>query len=93
VPPRLSEGLGVLVSDKIRQAQPDAARNPVGLAVERRRRSRQFSEGELKTVAGYPAAFKLAPADPRTIWRRIGNSVPPPMMMAIAAHLREISLL
>jgi len=49
---------------------------------------RRFTESELKAVAGFPGAFTFAPGMVQ-IWRRIGNSVPPLMMMAIARHIRS----
>ena len=48
---------------------------------------RRFTEEELKAVASFPAAFKFAPGMVQT-WKRIGNSVPPLMMMAVARHIR-----
>ena len=49
---------------------------------------RRFTESELKAVASFPASFTFAPGMVQT-WKRIGNSVPPLMMMALARHIRS----
>lgn len=48
---------------------------------------RRFTEEELKAVSSFPAGFMFAPGMVQT-WKRIGNSVPPLMMFAIARHIR-----
>jgi site-specific DNA-cytosine methylase len=53
--------------------------------------SRRFAMLEVMSSGGYPAGFRFT-ADPVASWKQIGNSVPPPMMMAIARHLRNAIL-
>jgi site-specific DNA-cytosine methylase len=48
---------------------------------------RRFTENELKAVASFPPDFRFAAGMVET-WKRIGNSVPPLLMRAIAEHLR-----
>lgn len=47
---------------------------------------RQFSKEELQTLASYPPSFQFI--DDKSAWERIGNSVPPLFMRAIAEHIR-----
>ena len=48
---------------------------------------RRFTAEELKAVASFPSAFRLAPGVVQN-WKRIGNSVPPLMMFCLARHIR-----
>ena len=43
---------------------------------------------ELKRVCGFPATFELVGSYEEQ-WARLGNSVPPPLMEAIARHVRR----
>lgn len=49
---------------------------------------RRFSIPELKVVCGFPPDFVLVGSYAER-WTRLGNAVPPPMMHAIAAALRD----
>lgn len=49
---------------------------------------RALSIGEAKRIGSFPDAFQLT-GDYSTQWMRIGNSVPPLFMRAIAKHIRE----
>lgn len=49
--------------------------------------NRYLSEGELKRVSSFPDDYFFI-GDLKTIWSRIGNSVPPLFMMEIAKHIR-----
>lgn len=50
--------------------------------------ARRLTLGELRAVAGFPADFRLTGSyDQR--WERIGRAVPPVMMAAIAAAVRD----
>jgi DNA (cytosine-5)-methyltransferase 1 len=49
---------------------------------------RKFSIAELRALSGFPADFQLT-GTYRQQWERIGRSVPPPMMMHVAATIRD----
>ena len=49
---------------------------------------RALSIGEAKRIGSFPDAFQLV-GDYPTQWMRIGNSVPPLFMRAIAQHIRQ----
>jgi DNA (cytosine-5)-methyltransferase 1 len=46
---------------------------------------------DIKTLCGFPCDYKLAGCYTKQ-WARLGNAVPPPLMEAIANHLRETIL-
>lgn len=48
---------------------------------------RRFTGTELKILASYPRQFRFTDDD--NAWERIGNSVPPLFMRAIAQHIRS----
>jgi DNA (cytosine-5)-methyltransferase 1 len=48
---------------------------------------RKLSIAEIKALASYPEEFQLV-GSYRARWARIGNSVPPLLMKAIADHIR-----
>ena len=52
---------------------------------------RKLTIAEIKALASYPEAFQF-PGSYRDRWARIGNSVPPLFMRAIAEHLRRNAL-
>jgi DNA (cytosine-5)-methyltransferase 1 len=52
---------------------------------------RYLNEAELRRVASFPDDFQF-PFGLHKTWQRIGNSVPPNLMKAIATHLRETVL-
>ncbi len=49
---------------------------------------RKLSIAEIKALASYPEEFLLV-GSYRARWTRIGNSVPPLLMKAIADHIRQ----
>jgi len=52
---------------------------------------RVLTFNELKALASFPVAFQLT-GNPGQRWARIGNSVPPLFMRAIAAHVQQTVL-
>ena len=52
---------------------------------------RKLAVAELKRLASYPDDFALA-GKYKEKWARIGNSVPPRFMQAIAAHIKDMIL-
>lgn len=50
--------------------------------------TRALMECELKKLASFPGEFKFA-GGVKKAWMRIGNSVPPNLMKAIAIHIKE----
>lgn len=53
-----------------------------------RSRRRRLTIDELKSICGFPHDYRLAGPYARQ-WERLGDSVPPPMMAAVAATLRD----
>ena len=53
---------------------------------------RKFSIAELRRICGFPDDFRLAGTYAQQ-WERLGRSVPPLMMRAVAEALREEVLL
>jgi DNA (cytosine-5)-methyltransferase 1 len=51
-------------------------------------RQRRFAIAELKRLASYPDGYRMT-GSYRDQWSRIGNSVPPLFMRAIAGHIHE----
>lgn len=51
--------------------------------------NRHLTINELKRIGSFPDAFQLA-GDYQEQWSRIGNSVPPLLMRAIARHIRTL---
>lgn len=49
---------------------------------------RNMSKGELKRIASFPDSYNFQ-GNYKDVVNRIGNSVPPLMMKAIAEHIRE----
>lgn len=49
---------------------------------------RKFTIKELKVICGFPEWFRFA-GSYADQWERIGNSVPPPMMAAVASHVKH----
>jgi len=49
---------------------------------------RRISDIELKRIGSFPDAYRFA-GDSKDIHNRIGNSVPPNLMKAIAGHIRD----
>jgi DNA (cytosine-5)-methyltransferase 1 len=49
---------------------------------------RLLTRSELKIIATFPKEYKLI-GNLRNIYNRIGNSVPPLFMKAIAEHIKE----
>jgi DNA (cytosine-5)-methyltransferase 1 len=49
---------------------------------------RKFTIAELKRICGFPDDFDL-PGTYAQQWERLGRAVPPPMMRAIAEHIRD----
>lgn len=49
---------------------------------------RKFTIDEVKALCSFPADFKLEGSYSQQ-WERCGNSVPPLMMLAVAAHIRD----
>jgi len=49
--------------------------------------NRYLSEAEIKRIGSFPDTFVMV-GDLPTIWERIGNSVPPNLMKAIAEHIK-----
>lgn len=49
---------------------------------------RQFTLGELKAIGSFPPDYVM-PGTYKAAWARIGNSVPPLMMRAVAACVRD----
>jgi DNA (cytosine-5)-methyltransferase 1 len=49
---------------------------------------RPLTESELRRVGSFPDSFRFA-GGPSNQWERIGNSVPPNLMRAIAEHIRH----
>jgi DNA (cytosine-5)-methyltransferase 1 len=52
---------------------------------------RRLTISEVKAIASFPADFALS-GPFREKWARIGNSVPPLFMRAIADHIRKMVL-
>ncbi len=52
---------------------------------------RKLTIAEIKALASYPENFQFV-GSYRARWARIGNSVPPLLMKAIAAHIRQTLL-
>uniref|UniRef100_A0A6M3M0G6 DNA (cytosine-5-)-methyltransferase n=1 Tax=viral metagenome TaxID=1070528 RepID=A0A6M3M0G6_9ZZZZ len=50
---------------------------------------RMLSTNELKRLASFPDAYEF-PGNTRQQWARIGNSVPPGLMRAVASHVRTL---
>jgi len=50
--------------------------------------NRYLSISELQTLASFPHSFRFV-GKPQKCWARIGNSVPPNLMRAIAEHIRQ----
>jgi len=49
---------------------------------------RKFTIPELRRICGFPDDFQL-PGTYAQQWERLGRAVPPPMMQAVAAHIRD----
>lgn len=49
---------------------------------------RRVNDQELQRIGSFPDAFQFV-GDPKTVHERIGNSVPPLFMRAIAGHIRD----
>lgn len=49
---------------------------------------RKFTIPELRRICGFPDDFRL-PGTYAQQWERLGRAVPPPMMRAIAEHIRD----
>lgn len=62
--------------------------SPGAAAVTHPYEPRKFTIDELRLVCGFPADFALT-GDYRRQWERLGRAVPPPMMRAVAATLRD----
>lgn len=54
-------------------------------------KQRRFTIPEIKRIASFPDGFCMT-GDYKTQWMRIGNSVPPLFMRAIARHIRQTIL-
>ncbi len=52
---------------------------------------RKFTIAELKRICGFPDDFQLTGTYAQQ-WERLGRAVPPPMMQAIAEHIRDTIL-
>ena len=52
---------------------------------------RKFTIGELRRICGFPDDFQLTGTYAQQ-WERLGRAVPPPMMRAVAEHIRDAIL-
>ena len=62
--------------------------NPSLASVAHPTECRKFSIAELRAICGFPADFVLTGTYAQQ-WERLGRAVPPPMMAAIAATIRD----
>ncbi|MFF5655222.1 DNA cytosine methyltransferase [[Kitasatospora] papulosa] len=51
--------------------------------------NRFLSSREICRVQGFPDAYDWGDSGLRDIWARVGNSVPPPLMLAVASTIRD----
>lgn len=59
-----------------------------GMCIDKSGNERPFTTNEIKRIASFPDEFEFAGGDADK-WARIGNSVPPRFMQAIAEHIRD----
>ena len=72
-------------SDTILQSSGAYPSNPQGIHPTEKRK---FTIAELRIICGFPEDFIL-PGTYAQQWERLGRAVPPPMMKAVAEHIRD----